>query len=221
MANSGLAGEVNHKFSSQIMYSNKNVDHGKGLLCDKPFLVLEIPQEILIYWHDLKCKTHHYSYTNLIESTQALPFRLVNSPSLDKRINDIACIAVRECRGTIGRKRQKLLTKVRHIKVGQSEITKPEAESSPRQENEEQEHRHTESQEVHDLEEKCSELYSELVKVKERTRNCDNQMKNCEAEITLLREENSNLSEQVRNLKNPSVWLFACEYSLSPLFRPF
>ncbi len=38
MANSGLAGEVNHKFSSQITYSNKNVDHGKGLLCDKPFL---------------------------------------------------------------------------------------------------------------------------------------------------------------------------------------
>ena len=205
MANSGLAGEVNHKFSSQITYSNKNVDHGKGLLCDKPFLVLEIPQEILIYWHDLKCKTHHYSYTNLIESTQALPFRLVNSPSLDKRINDIACIAVRECRGTIGRKRQKLLTKVRHIKVGQSEITKPEAESSPRQENGEQEHRATESQEVHDLEEKCSELYSELVKVKERTRNCDNQMKNCEAEITLLREENSNLSEQVRNLEEHEV----------------
>ncbi|CAB3978203.1 Hypothetical predicted protein [Paramuricea clavata] len=58
-------------------------------------------------------------------------------------------MAVCECCGTIGRKRQKLLMKVHHVKVGRSEITKPETEPSPKQENEEQEYRATESQELH------------------------------------------------------------------------
>lgn len=62
MASTSHGHEVKRKFSSQIVYSNKNVDHGKGLLSDKPFLVLEIPQEILIYWHNLKRKTPNPSY---------------------------------------------------------------------------------------------------------------------------------------------------------------
>ena len=44
------------KFSSKITFNNNNVDSGAQLLSDKAIAVLEIPQEILIYWHRLKDK---------------------------------------------------------------------------------------------------------------------------------------------------------------------
>lgn len=169
------------KFYSQIGYSNKYPEIGRHLLSNEPYLVLEIPQEILIYWHGLKVKTASASYANLIEEIQALPFGLVNTPSLEKQINDAALNAVRECRGKSGNKKIKLLQKIRRVKVCRSDI----AELKQR------------SEEVSELEveveERCSELYLELLMEKEKARNCENGVRNCE--INLLQEENTSLTE--------------------------
>ena len=81
MANNNLADKVRHKFTSQITYSNKNINHGKALLSDKPFLVVAIPQEISLYWHNLKSKSHHSLYTNLIEAHSLLFFVCSLSPT--------------------------------------------------------------------------------------------------------------------------------------------
>ena len=127
---------------------------------DKPDLVLEIPQEILVYWHGLKVKSTSNSYANFIEETQALPFGLVGTRSLENRINDAALIAVRDCRGKSGNQRKKLLQKIRRVNICRCDIAEPQAEAEPNQENEE----------LSELEERCFELYLQLLKEKEKAK---------------------------------------------------
>ena len=77
---------------SKITFSTKtsNVNNGKQISSHEPYFVLEIPQEILMHWHDLKAKDRGaHKYANFIAKEQALPFRI---------IENAACLALRECR---------------------------------------------------------------------------------------------------------------------------
>ena len=67
------------KFSSKITFNNNDVDRGVQLLSGKAIAVLEIPQEILIYWHSLKDKGDDLAYANSINSFAVLPFSLAKS----------------------------------------------------------------------------------------------------------------------------------------------
>ena len=62
------------KFHLQIRYSNKALEVGRGLKSVKPYLILEIPQKILVDWRGLKVKSPDVSYTKLIEESVQLPF---------------------------------------------------------------------------------------------------------------------------------------------------
>ena len=66
----------------QIKFSNNISGVGRGLSLDEAYLMLEIPQEIPIYWHNLKVKTKA-SFASLLQETNALPFRLMNTPALE------------------------------------------------------------------------------------------------------------------------------------------
>ena len=87
------------KFSSKITFNNNDVDRGVQLLSDKAISVLEIPQEILIYWHSLKDKGDDLAYANSINSFAVLPFKVLQNPSLEKRIADVAGLARRNVTG--------------------------------------------------------------------------------------------------------------------------
>ena len=91
------------KFKSQIQYSNTNSDlnYARQLLSDKPFVILFIPQEMLIFWHGLKSKLN-VSFIDLLQATQLLPFVLKQTSELEKRIADLAYLAKRECHGKSG-----------------------------------------------------------------------------------------------------------------------
>ena len=86
----------------QILYSNKAPEVGRGLKSAKPYLVLEIPPKILVDWRGLNVKSPDVSYTKLIEESVELPFGLAKTSSLEKRINDAALSAVRDCHGKSG-----------------------------------------------------------------------------------------------------------------------
>ena len=113
------------KFHSQIRYSNKAPEVGRGLKSVKPYLILEIPQKILVDWRGLKVKSPDVSYTKLIGESVELPFGLAKTPSLEKRINDAALNAVRDCHGKSGNRKIQLLQKIRQISVSRSEIIDP------------------------------------------------------------------------------------------------
>lgn len=94
--------ENTKKCMSKITFSSKtkDVNSGKKTSSHEPYFVLEIPQEILMHWHDLKAKDRGaYTYANFIANEQVLPFRIVGNAASEKRVNDAACIALRECRG--------------------------------------------------------------------------------------------------------------------------
>ena len=182
------------KFHSQIRYSNKAPEVGRGLKSTKPYLVLEIPQKILVDWRGLKFKSPDVSYTKLIEESVELPFGLAKTPSLEKRINDAALNAVRDCHGKTGNRKIQLLQKIRQISVCRSEIIGP---SLPRKD--------SDSEEVCDIEKRCSELYSELLEEKESARKCKEDLRNYKAEMSVLKEENTTLVDYVNNLEKLNV----------------
>lgn len=80
-----------------------------------------------MHWHGLKQKSRDLSYANLLQiSSNLLPFKVFESASLEKRFNDVACLAIRECHGKSGRKKQQLLKKTRSVRIGEDEIDKHE-----------------------------------------------------------------------------------------------
>ena len=91
------------KFISKVTFSSKTSDvtHGKELSSHERYFVLEIAQEILMHWHDLKTKGQARKYTNLITKDQVLPLKILENSASEKRINVAACLAIRECRGKI------------------------------------------------------------------------------------------------------------------------
>ena len=146
-----------HKFCSKVStFSSKENDLncGKDLLHEEPCLVLEISQETLIHWHDLKARGQADSYTYLITKSQELPFLIRETTTLEKRINDAACLAIRECRGLTGRKKKRYLAKTRRIKVCKNYTTKPELQYPTH------ETAFPAVQELDELDSKCSKLYS-------------------------------------------------------------
>ena len=87
-----------HKVCANVLtFSNKENDLncGKDLKSEEPCLVLEVSQEVLIQRHDLKAKGHADSYAYLITKSQELPFTIREATTLEKRINDAACLAIR------------------------------------------------------------------------------------------------------------------------------
>ncbi|CAB4017740.1 Hypothetical predicted protein [Paramuricea clavata] len=61
------------------------------------------------------------------------------------------------------------------------------------------------NEELSELEERCSELYLQLLKEKEKAKQCENGLKNCKTEINLLQEENTTLGEYVNNIEKLNV----------------
>lgn len=99
--------ENTKKFMSKITFSSKtsDVNNGKQISSHEPYFVLEIPQEMLMHWHDLKAKDRGaHKYANFIAKEQVLPFRIVENAAFEKRVNDAACLALRECRRQSGRR---------------------------------------------------------------------------------------------------------------------
>ena len=93
-----------HQFKSKLEFSNRTneLSQTKKLASETPYIILEIPQEMLIFWHNIKA-IEHVSYAKLISATQELPFGIATTaPAFEKRINDMVCIATRQCRGKSG-----------------------------------------------------------------------------------------------------------------------
>ena len=88
--------------------------------------------------------------------------------------------AVRDCHGKSGNRKIQLLQKIRQISVSRSEIIDP---SLPGKD--------SDSEEVCDIEKRCSELYSELLREKESARKCKEDLRNYKAEMSVLKEENT------------------------------
>lgn len=184
-----------HKFSSK----ENDLNCGKDLLSEEPCLVLEISQEVLIHWHDLKAKGQADSYAYLITKSQELPFTIRETTTLEKRINDAACLAIRECRGLTGRKKQRRLAKARRIKVCKNDTTKPELQCQT----------HETVQEL-ELDVKCSKLYSDLMEAKRKQEIVADRLNNCIQEKNVLEKENTLLTTQVSHLVNNACKNCAC-----------
>jgi hypothetical protein len=184
----------NLKFNLNITFPERASDvNDQKNISKKPNFVLEIPQEILLNWHDLKAKGQAHSYVNLIQKSQELPFQILQNCTLEKRINDAACLALRDCRGKTGRKKTKLLKKIRKIIVRDEDICT----------NTEFKVKDTKLiDEVDKLEATCSKLYSELREAEENRKVVEDKLGMCVVQNNLLEEKNSTLSNQVGNLEN-------------------
>lgn len=186
------------KFSSKITFSNnpRVVHHGTKLMHKVPEIALEIPQEFLIYWHTLiKDKGHNlYTYANLLDSSNSLPFTIKYNPYLEKQLNDVACLAIRECHGKSGRKKQQLLKKTRRIRLCIEDVEgcKSVAVEAENQCGDEDTTCSFDARlEVDELERKCAELYSEL--------------KTCQLEKSVIEEENAALAKHVKYIEDLNV----------------
>lgn len=189
----------NLKFNPNITFSEgaSDVNDKEN---KKPNFVLEVPQKLLLHWHDLKAKGQAHSYVNLIHKFEELPFRILKSCNLEKRINDAACLALRDCRGKAGRKKAELLKKIRKITVHEEDIcsiNKLDTELMV-----DIEDKATHKDEVEELETTCLEFYSELIEAKEKNKVVENNLALCVVQKNLLKEQNSILSKQVGNLEN-------------------
>lgn len=197
-----LAMASKRKFSSKITFNNNDIDRGVQLLSDKAIAVLEIPQEILIYWHSLKDKGQDLAYANSINSFAVLPFKVLQNPSLEKRIADVAGLARRECHGKSGRKRQELWKKKRSVKICKADICHEEAAV---QHNDGVVQNRVESLAIEELEKRCSELFSQLTAAKQTLTNVDTRLNRCEAEKSLLKEANATLANQIEQIEHLNV----------------
>lgn len=172
-------------FTSKVTFCSNSSDiNGKKLLSSETYFVLKIPQEILIYWHDLKAEGLIYKYANLIAETQVLPFKLVGNSALEKRINDAACLAIRECRGKSGRKKQSLLKKTRSVNISEEEVQDVRT--------------------ITELENKCSELQSELQEARENVQTIEGTLNNFIEENGILEKQNVLLAKQLEDIDKPS-----------------
>jgi hypothetical protein len=145
-----------------------------------------------MHWHDLKTKGQACKYANLIAKDQVLPFRIVENSALEKRINDAACLAIRECRGKTGGKKKELLKKTRSVKICEEDVDDVRT--------------------VTELERKCSELESESVEAKEYAKVVEDKLNHSIEHNHMLEEQNSVLTKQIKDTENP-----ACQNCASSL----
>ena len=195
--------EQKRKFRSKITYSSRasDLNQGRKSFKETPGLILDIPQEILIHWHGLRMKGHGL-YANFLQNQAELPFTVVESASLEKRINDIACIALRECRGKSGRKKQELLKKTRSVSVSKVCIPVTEQEDIGDARVECVEH---DTAEMCELEKKCFELISECIEAQEKEKVAEFKLKHAESEKSVLQEQNASLAKSVQFLEDFNV----------------
>ena len=181
------------RFKSEIQYSNTNSDlnYAKHLLSDKPYVVLLIPQKMLIFWHGLKSKLN-VSFINLLQATQALPFVINKTNELVKRICDLAYLAKRECQGKSCTKKIEALEKCRRMKVCRAEVEASVSVLVDEVRNKEVTI-NTLKEEICQLQERCSTLYSELLEKREKRNKNEYEARDCEINIDLLKEENQDL----------------------------
>ena len=183
------------KFMSKITFSSKtrDINNGKKISSHEPYFVLEIPQEILMHWHDLKAKGREArKYANFIAKEHVLPFRIVGNAAFEKRVNDAACLALRDCRGKSGRKKKALLQKTRSIKVCEDDVEDMKS--------------------VADLETKCSDLNAELVKVKAKAKVVEDKLNVSIEEKSMLENQNFVLTKQLGDTGKP-----ACSHCINTL----
>jgi hypothetical protein len=190
------------KFKSEIQYSNTNSDlnYAKQLLADKPFVILFIPQEMLIFWHGLKGKVNGVSVVDLLQATQPLPFVLKQSNELEKRIADLAYIAKRECHGKSGRRRVEALAKCRRMNVCEAEIV-ANANVLLSEVKKNEETIRLLKDEILELEERCAVLYAEILEEREKQNKKAKEARDCEINIDLLREENEDLFKYIEHIE--------------------
>ncbi len=105
-------------------------------------------------------------------------------------------MAKRETHGKSGRKKQELLAKKRCVKICQEDIDRS---IIPRVAVLEQQHPDVE------LDNRCSELISQLTEAREKLQNVDFRLNSCEAERNLLKEENATLASQIKHIEDLNV----------------
>ena len=178
------------RFKSEIQYSNTNSDlnYARHLLSDKPYVVLFISQEMLIFWHGLKSKLN-VSFIDLLQATQALPFVLNKTNELEKRICDLA---KRECHGKSGRKKIEALEKCRRMKVCRAEVG---ANVSVLVD------------EVRNKESTGGEMLHTLFRIfgREKRNKKEYEARDCEINIDLLKEENQDLLNYIEHIEQLST----------------
>jgi hypothetical protein len=179
----------NRKFASRITFNSNDFDHGVQLFSDKAVLVLEVAQEILVFWHSFKLKAA-LLYVNLVNSIAELPFKVLQNYCLEKRIADVASLAKSEGHGKSGRKKQELLKKKRCGKVCEAVIDRAAVA---------EQHADVE------LENRCFELFSELTEAREKLQNVDARLSSCESERTMLKEDNATLASQIKYIEDLNV----------------
>ena len=192
------------RFKSEIQYSNTNSDlnYAKHLLSDKPY-VLFIPQEMLIFWHGLKSKLN-VSFIDLLPATQALPFVLNKTNELEKKICDLAYLAKRKCHGKYARKKIEALEKCRRLKVCRAEVGVNVSVLVDEVRNKEVTI-NTLKEEICQLQERCSTLYSELLEKREKRNKNEYEARDCEINIDLLKEENQDLLNYIEHIEQLSM----------------
>ena len=193
------------RFKSEIQYSNTNSDlnYAKHLLSDKPYVVLLIPQKMLIFWHGLKSKLN-VSFINLLQATQALPFVINKTNELVKRICDLAYLAKRECQGKSCTKKIEALEKCRRMKVCRAEVEASVSVLVDEVRNKEVTI-NTLKEEICQLEERCSTLYSEHLEEREKRNKKEYEARDCEINIVLLKEEHQDLLIYIEHIEQLST----------------
>ena len=180
------------KFRSKITFKS----------IDKAVLVLEIPQEVLINWHNLKRKGHDLLYADFLNSSGVLPSKVLQHSCLEKRIADVAWFAKKQCHEKSGRKKQELLKKKQCVRVWEMDIDRiGVAKEHPDVQAVEQK----ESLAYEELEQRCSEMVSEISRVRETLQNTDARLERCETEKNLLKEQNATLTSQIKQLEDLNV----------------
>lgn len=190
------------KFKSTLTFSSEGcLSYIRKQKSFEVFITFSIPYEVLIKWHQIKVvrKLFALSYVDLLFLSQKLPSCILNLKEeaklrLEARLRELSYSAAKECTGTKGSTRIKVLQKVKKLAVYQSEIQDSSQLLSKinclEEENKElQEQRET-------LEARCGSLLQEVAELRQNTQRAAE----LEQSYSEISNQNDKLKEYIDSL---------------------
>lgn len=198
------------KFKSTLTFSSEGcLSYIRKQKSFEVFITFSIPYEVLIKWHQIKVvkKLFALSYVDLLFLSQKLPSCILNLKEeaklrLEARLRELSYSAAKECTGTKGSTRIKVLQTVKKLAVYQSEIQDSSQLLSKinclEEENKElQEQRET-------LEARCGSLLQEVAELRQNTQRA--------AELEQSYSEISNQNDKLKGYIDSLVDRDCCKH---------
>ena len=190
------------KFKSTLTFSSEScLSYIRKQNSNEVFITFSIPYEILIKWHQIKVvkKLFVLSYVDLLFLSQNLPSCTLNLKEeaklrLEARLRELSYSAAKECTGTKGTTRIKILQKVKKLAVYQSEIE--DASQLLSKINSLEEEKKELQEQLETLEARCDSLLQEVAELRQTTQRAAD----LEQSYSEISDQNDKLKEYVDSL---------------------